>query len=130
MRTFRFQRNGLKSFGYENWFAQYGRNAKNNYRIEAKMDLGILSDEYWLIYQGKRKPFIRNPNLLTALLLPLTPLFFLSIPILLLAYCVNLYFVGAYKFVKNEYHEGISVFNWSNIVIIIVLVVCLLFNCA
>lgn len=124
MKTIRFNRHGIKVFGYETWFATYGKNSKGKYQIDVLALLGFY--DKIAIYKSFKKPKIRNLYLLTALLLPLCPIAIAAMTIFLLPYT---YSVGFVNFVKDSsWQEHVRFFNWVNIFVIIILILILLFK--
>ena len=127
MKLIKYRRDKMKCYGFQNWFAGYGKNWKKQYRIEIALDFGLLDADRFKIYQGSKRPFFRNLNIITALFLPFSPFILLSIFLFAMA---NKYVEGARNFIVDcAWVQDVRFFNWANIVIIFVLVAYLLFNC-
>ncbi|MBN2747171.1 MAG: hypothetical protein JXR34_10640 [Bacteroidales bacterium] len=121
MKTIKVKNSIFQISGFTNGFASYGKNANGRYRIEANLDWGLGSTAFVRIYEGKKKPMFRHLGIITALLVPITPLFIIAIFLLALA---SIYIEGAINFYKDKtWQNSVRAFNWLNIGLVIILIV-------
>jgi hypothetical protein len=126
MKTIRIRKRGLKVFGFENWFGAYGKNARGLYQIDISPDFGLFSKELIPIYKSKKRPIIRNLNLLAFIFTPLCLLFVPTFPIIAV---IIYYFKGARSFiVDSSNYYGVRFFGWTNFILMVVLIILLTIN--
>jgi hypothetical protein len=124
MKTIRLRHGRRTIVGFTNGFITYGRNVYSKYRLEVKLDWGLYGEGKFKLYQGEKKPALKNIWVLTFLLAPITPLFIVLLPLLLL---LAIYIEGAINFVKETaWQQSVREFNWINIVLVLVLAVWLI----
>ena len=124
MRTIRLKHGQRKLVGFTNGFVTYGKNWYGKYRLEVKFDWGLYGEGSFKLYQGEKKPDLKNIWVLTLLLAPFTPLFMVLHPLLLL---LAIYIEGAINFVRDRaWQQSVREFNWINIVLVFVLAVWLI----
>ena len=124
MKTLRLQKGESRIVAFTNGFITYGKNTQNNYRIEVNLFPTKMEDAI-KIYEGDKRPIIRNIWFLTFIFSFLLPIAYLSYPIIVFS---TIYLEGAINFVRNTaWQQSVREFNWINIIIIIVLIILLIF---
>jgi hypothetical protein len=119
MEIFRKQKGNFSIAAFSNGLVSYGRNAKNKYRIEL-----TVFDTPIAIYSSIRKPIFRNINIIRILAIPLLTI---SAPLIIIGLLIYIYFEGAVNFIRHSANATcVRSFNWSNIILIAILVVLLI----
>ena len=119
MRTIRSRRGKSKVIAFTNGLIAYGINAKGLYRIEINVfDLVIP------LYEGRKRPFFRNINIIKWLVIPVL---ISAAPAAFLFLLLSIYTEGAVRFFKHKANiTYVREFNWTNIVIVFILIVLLI----